>query len=201
MRHYLWLVLKGMLLTFVLVALGMTVLAWRIVDYGDSADSRDSADAALVLGAAAWGAKPSPVFRERIRHAVDLYKTGRVHWIVFTGGTPVPGYPSEAEVGRQYALKAGVPMTAMLAETESRTTWQNLQNAKTLAEPFGIRSYLLVSDPWHMRRAVLMANDIGLAVRPSPTASTRYRGWSSRLSFLGRETWLYLGYRIFRTVS
>ncbi|MBV8046610.1 MAG: YdcF family protein [Paludibacterium sp.] len=199
--HYLWLVLKGVLLAFLLVLMAMGGVAWSIVSYGEPPDYPANADAALVLGAAAWGDKPSPVFRERIRHAVELYKTGQVHWIVFTGGTPVPGYPSEADVGRDYALKAGVPMTAMLAEPDSRTTWENLQNAKKLAEPFGIHTYLLVSDPWHMRRAVLMARDLGLAASPSPTRSTRYRTLSARVAFLSRETWLYVGYRIFRMVS
>lgn len=199
--HYLWLMLKGVLLAVLLVFFGMAGVAWSIANYATPADDPVSADAALVLGAAAWGDKPSPVFRERIRHAVDLYNRGQVHWIVFTGGTPVPGYPSEAEVGREFALKAGVPMTAMLAETESRTTWSNLMNAKHLAEPFGIRTYLLVSDPWHMRRAVLMARDLGLQASPSPTQSTRFRTLTSRISFLMRETWLYVGYRIFRSLS
>jgi len=199
--HYLWLVLKGVMLAFLLMLLGMGSVAWSIVSFGSPPDYPVSADAALVLGAAAWGDKPSPVFRERIRHAVELYQTGQVHWIVFTGGTPVPGYPSEAEVGREFALKAGVPMTAMLAETESRNTWQNLQNARRLAEPFGIHSYLLVSDPWHMYRAVLMAHDLGLVASPSPTRSTRYRTVGARITFLARETWLYIGYRIFRSLS
>jgi uncharacterized SAM-binding protein YcdF (DUF218 family) len=199
--HYLWLMLKGVLLAVLLVALGMGGVAWSIVSFGNSTEYPSNADAALVLGAAAWGDKPSPVFRERIRHAVELYKNGQVHWIVFTGGTPVPGYPAEADVGRDFALKAGVPMTAMLAENESRTTWQNLSNARRLAEPFGIHTYLLVSDPWHMRRAVLMGRDLGLLASPSPTRSTRYRALSSRISFLTRETWRYIGYRIFRKLS
>jgi uncharacterized SAM-binding protein YcdF (DUF218 family) len=199
--HYLWLMLKGVMLAVLLFVLGLGAVACNIVSYGAQPDYPTTADAALVLGAAAWGNKPSPVFRERIRHAVDLYKNGQVHWIVFTGGTPVPGFPSEAEVGRQFALQAGVPMTAMLAETESRNTWQNLQNAKHLAEPFGIHTYLLVSDPWHMMRAVLMARDLGLMASPSPTRSTRFRTLGSQIAFLARETWLYVGYRIFRTLS
>ncbi len=191
---------RGFLIAVLLMVLSTAFVAWSIVDYG-SADDGEMADAALVLGAAAWGDKPSPVFKERIKHAVELYRSGRVRWIVFTGGTPVPGYPSEAEVGRSFALKAGVPMTAMLAETESRTTWGNLENARMLAEPFGIHRYLLVSDPWHMRRAVLMAQDLGLNAHPSPTDSSRFRTFSARCGFLVRETWLYIGYRIFRTLS
>lgn len=198
---YLRLMCRGFFLAIALLLVAMAAVAWSIIDYGQPRTYSGRADAALVLGAAAWGNRPSPVFRERIRHAIQLYRAKRVRWIVFTGGTPVPGYPSEAEVGRAYALKAGVPMTAMLAETESRTTWANLQNARQLAEPFGIHTYLLVSDPWHMRRAVLMARDLGLNVFPSPTDSTRFRTMAAQWWFLVRETWLYVGYRIFRVLS
>ena len=92
-------------------------------------------------------------------------------------------------------------MTAMLAENQSRTTWQNLENARELSSQFGIRSFLLVSDPLHMRRSVLMATDIGLVAYPAPTQSSRYRTLSSWSRFLARETWLYLGYRVFRKLS
>ncbi|OHX13746.1 multidrug MFS transporter [Chromobacterium sphagni] len=197
---YLRLMIKGFLLAVLLVVLGFAYIAWTIVDYG-SGGEQNGADAALVLGAAAWGNKPSPVFRERINHAVKLYQGGKVRWIVFTGGTPQPGYPSEADVGREFAARQGVPMTAMLAETESRTTWQNLSNARDLGRQFGIRSYLLVSDPLHMRRAVLMAGDLGLSAYPAPTQSSRFRTLSSWSRFLARETWLYLGYRVFRQLS
>ncbi|HJV05902.1 MAG TPA: YdcF family protein [Chromobacteriaceae bacterium] len=197
---YLRLMCKGFLIAVLLVLLGFLYAAWSIIDYGKSLPD-ERADAALVLGAAAWGNRPSPVFRERIKHAVTLYKSGKVHWIVFTGGTPQPGYPAEADVGREYALKAGVPMTAMLAENQSRTTWANLDNAKTLTRPFGIRTFLLVSDPLHMRRAVLMAHDLGLNAAPSPTLSSRFSTTGSWAKFLLRETWLYVGYRIFRILS
>lgn len=141
------------------------------------------------------------MLRERINHAVQLYKSGKVRWIVFTGGTPEPGYPTEADVGRDFALKQGVPMTVMLAENQSRNTWENLQNAQKLVEPFGIRSFLLVSDPMHMRRAVLMAHDLGLKAAPAPTTSSRYLSFGTQIRFLARETWLYIGYRVFRKIS
>ncbi|UTH76487.1 YdcF family protein [Chromobacterium sp. IIBBL 290-4] len=192
--------IKGFLLAVLAVALGFAWIAWSIADYGNDADE-PNADAALVLGAAAWGNKPSPVFRERINHAVKLYQGGKVRWIVFTGGTPEPGYPAEADVGREFAAKLGVPMTAMLAENQSRTTWQNLSNSRDLGNQFGIHSYLLVSDPLHMRRAVLMANDLGLRAYPAPTQSSRFKTFSNWSRFLARETWLYVGYRVFRQLS
>jgi len=121
----------GLLILLLAAALGFVGLAWQIVSYGNaSVDSH--ADAALVLGAAAWGNKPSPVYRERINEAIALYKAGRVRYLVFTGGTPEPGYPAEGEVGRKFAIEHGVPAALVLFETSSRTTWQNLVNAREL---------------------------------------------------------------------
>ena len=177
----------------VALAMGFTAIAWQIVQFGNQAYA-SSADAALVLGAAAWGNRPSPVYRERINEAISLYKEGRVHWIIFTGGTPEPGYPSEAEVGRQFSARHGVPLAAMLVEVDSRNTWQNLERAKVLMDHANIHSALLVSDPLHMRRAMAMATDLGIRAEPAPTLSSRFSSWTTRSKFLWRETWLYLDY-------
>jgi uncharacterized SAM-binding protein YcdF (DUF218 family) len=167
--------------------------AWDIVRYGDQAVDA-SADAAIVLGAAAWGSKPSPVYRERILAAIALYQAKRVHWIVLTGGTPQAGYPTEARVGRQFCVSHGVPASATLLDERSRTTWQNLQEAKALMTGNNIHTVLLVSDPLHMRRAMVMAQDLGLHALPAATTSSRFRSSTARAKFLWRETWLYLAY-------
>jgi vancomycin permeability regulator SanA len=107
------------LLPLVLLACmcGYAFAAWRIVDFG-ARPSAASADAALVLGAAAWGSRPSPVYRERIVEAVSLYKAGRVRWIILTGGSSRPGFPSEALVGRRFCVSKGVPVEATLLDQE-----------------------------------------------------------------------------------
>lgn len=154
------------------------------------------ADAALVLGAAAWGNRPSPVYRERIVEAVTLYKAGKVQWIILTGGSPRAGYPSEALVGRQFCVANGVPLRATLMDENSRSTWDNLVNAQRLMTARSIKTVLLVSDPLHMRRALKMADDLGVNALPAPTPSSRFRSTISRAKFLWRETWLYLAYLI-----
>lgn len=156
------------------------------------------ADAAIVLGAAAWGNKPSPVYRERLRYAISLIRNDQVRYLIFTGGSPKADYPSEGEVGREYALRQGVPSDAVMAETLSRTTWENLENARNLLAPMGIRTVLLVSDPLHMRRAMLMAHDLGIHAIAAPTPFSRFRSMESRAGFLWHETWLYLAYLSFR---
>jgi uncharacterized SAM-binding protein YcdF (DUF218 family) len=156
------------------------------------------ADAAIVLGAAAFGTEPSPVFQARIDHAVDLYRQGLVRTLVFTGGRGEPGEPPEAVVAREYALARGVPPADILVETESRITEQNLLYARQVAADHGLRRFLIVSDPLHMKRAILMARDLGMDAHPAPTPTTRYRSARSQLAFLARETFFYLGYLVAR---
>src|ERR1035437_8709053 len=79
-------VLAGLLVLLLAVMLSFLALAWQIVSYSN-VSFESSADAAVVLGAAAWGNRPSPVYRERINEAISLYKKGLVHYLVFTGGT------------------------------------------------------------------------------------------------------------------
>ena len=190
----------GLLILLLAAAIGFVGAAWQIVGYG-SASVDSHADAALVLGAAAWGNKPSPVYRERINEAIALYKTGRVRYLVFTGGTPGQGYPAEGEVGRKFAIDHGVPAAAVLFETTSRTTWQNLANARELLAPVGIQTVLLVSDPLHMCRAMAMASRLGLHAAPAPTSSSRFQSFASRSEFLWRETWLYVDYLVLGSPS
>ena len=183
-----------------LLAAGLTAVACKIIRFSRHTTTR-SGDVAIVLGAAAWGSKPSPVYRERLQQAVLLYKANRVHWIIFTGGTRESGFPSEAEVGRRFAASNGVALDVMLVDTESHTTWQNLVNARTLMASAQLHTALLVSDPLHMQRAMTMAEDLGMQVEPAPTLSSRFQSWLFRGKFLWRETWLYLDYCIFGRAS
>jgi len=188
----------GLLALLLTLVLGFLAVAWRIVSYSDQSFEA-SADAAVTLGAAAWGNKPSPVYRERINEAISLYKKGLVRYLIFTGGTPESSYPSEGWVGREFAIKHGVPETAVLEEQTSRTTQQNLANAQQLMVAHGIKTVLLVSDPLHMYRAMSIAKDMGLPATPAPTSSSRFQSLTSRAKFLWRETWLYLEYWLFRS--
>jgi uncharacterized SAM-binding protein YcdF (DUF218 family) len=171
--------------------------AVQIYAYADVRSSA-SADAAIVLGAAVWGAEPSPVFAERINHAVDLYHDDRVAVLVLTGGRGVGDTLSEAEVAQRYAMARGVPASDIYVETESHITYGNLRGAQSVMVREGLTCALLVSDPLHMRRSMHMAGDLGLAVAPSPTPTTRYRTWRTRLGFWMRESRLYAVYRLKR---
>jgi len=177
----------------VVAAIAFTAL--RIYTYSNTS-SDTQADAAVVLGAAVWSQGVSPVFRERINHAIDLYRRRQVHKIIFTGGQGNPNEPTEAAAARMYAIGNGISQSDILIEQRSHTTYENLVYAKQLADVHGLKKVLIVSDPMHMKRAIAMAEDVGLDAYPSPTTTTRYTGFRSQVSELTRETFYYLGYSI-----
>jgi uncharacterized SAM-binding protein YcdF (DUF218 family) len=179
------------------LGIGYAITAANIYFYGNNSQ-RIQADAAIVLGAEVWENQPSPVFRERINHAINLYKNHDIPIIIFTGGVGAGKELSEAEVGKLYAIKNGVKKDDILLETKSRTTRQNLINAKVITDSEQFSKILIVSDPLHIKRAVLMARDLGLNAYPSPTLTTRYRTFKSQFQFLFRETYFYLVYLIFK---
>ncbi|MBN1515656.1 YdcF family protein [Candidatus Sumerlaeota bacterium] len=181
----------GLLALTILMALGYP--AASIFIYGFQR-TENSADAAIVLGAAVWKDRASPVFRERIRHAIDLRQSGRVKQIIFTGGKGEPHEPAESIVARDMALDWGEPESVTLFETRSHNTFENLVLAREVMRHNGLQTALIVSDPPHMRRSMAMARGLGIDCAPSPTPTTRVQGVRSQALFILRETGNYLRY-------
>lgn len=154
-------------------------------------DETRPADAAIVLGAAVYNDQPSPVFLERIRHGVNLYKKGLVKKLVFTGGQAAGDSMAEAEAARMYAEVNGVHEADVLIETLSTTTWGNFVYAIPLLQQAEAERVLVVSDPMHMRRSMSMARALGIDAYASPTPTTRYTNFESNWHFLKHETCYY----------
>ncbi len=165
---------------------GMAAL--RIRQYAHI-DETQPADVAIVLGAAAWRNRPSPVFAERINHAIELYSQGYVHNIIFTGGYGRNPQIADSEIARDYAIQRGVPASAIYVETNSTDTEENLIEAQKLMQSLGFTSALLVSDPLHMYRIQLLSAEIGLEGFSSPTPTSRYRSSIARVVFTVREVY------------
>ncbi len=153
-------------------------------------------DAAIVLGAAAWGEEPSPVFKERINHAIRLYKNGDVSKIIFTGGKAIQTDLPEAVVGKNYALKQQVKESDILIETSSRLTEDNLKYAYKVGKKAGLKSYTIVSDPYLMKRSLLLAEELGMDAYSSPTTTSAYRTWETKLPVYSKEVLFYAGYLV-----
>lgn len=162
-------------------------LALSIHLYSSKRVAQD-ADVAIVLGARVWGREPSPVFRERINQGIELYNRGLVPRILFTGGLGSGERLAEAEAARLYAIEKGVPSEAILLETESRTTFENMVFSRRVMEEHGLKTALVVSDPIHMRRAMLMAGRVGIDAQPHPTHTSRFISSGKKARFLWKET-------------
>ncbi len=166
------------------------VAAW-IIWVGDR-DQAAPADAIIVLGAAAYDAKPSPVFEERIRHGLDLYRQGYAPKLIFTGGFGGSRARfSESQVARRYALKQKVPSADILIETKSRTTRQNLVEAKQVMARNNLHRVIVVSDPLHMARALRLSKELGIDALASSTPSTRFRSFHTSWRFLLQEIYFF----------
>ncbi len=186
--------LRGVGLALLSLAALIAVLCALIVVQGQR-DETQPASAALVLGTAQRNGGLSPVLRARLDHALDLYRSGMVEQIILTGGTSPGEVLSEAEAGRGYLVAQGVPSDTLLLETSGQTTWQSLRNADALAGAYGLASVLLVSDPFHMLRALKMTHDLGLSARGSPTRTSPIsRNRLEEASSILRESWAYLVY-------
>jgi len=181
--------------TLILRLVAFATLTWLVVVIGlicEAARLRpttQSADVALVLGASAPQGVPSPVFAARIDHAIDLYAAGKVRAILFTGGRGQNETLADSQAAQRYAQAKGVPAEAILTETVSRTTRENLAEAHRLLKTTSFSSCLLVSDPLHLFRAGQMMKAEGIPGHPAPTPHTRIRSLRQKLVFLGRELW------------
>lgn len=185
-----WLVRMTVLLVVWVAAVGVYITRFA------GRDETRRADAAVVLGAAAWHMKPSPVLEARLNHALVLYRKGLVGKLIFTGGFGEGAVMAESEVARDFAVAHGVPARDILIEKASHSTRENVVEAGRLMKAGKLESCLLVSDPLHMRRGVRMMRDLGVPCFSSPTETSAYVSWAAKAGFLMREVVFFTGYLI-----
>jgi uncharacterized SAM-binding protein YcdF (DUF218 family) len=137
-----------------------------------SIDQARPADSIVVLGAAQYDGRPSPVLRARLDHGIDLWNRGMGKVLVLTGGRGAGDTTSEAEAGRAYARKHGVPDTVILLENKGRTTRESMLGVAQLLQDRGLKTAILVSDPFHMLRLSIIGRRFGLTPYTSPTQTS-----------------------------
>jgi uncharacterized SAM-binding protein YcdF (DUF218 family) len=145
--------------------------AYRIWDQG-TRDEQRSVDAIVVMGAAQYDGRPSPLFAARLDHAIELFHAGIAPWLIVTGGKQEGDRTTEAASAREYAIGHGVPGQAILAEDHSRTTLQSIRGVAGLMRDEGLATAVFVSDPSHMLRVLRMASDEGIEAFGSPTRTS-----------------------------
>jgi uncharacterized SAM-binding protein YcdF (DUF218 family) len=146
----------------------MFVRVWMV----SRRDDRRPAEAIVVLGAAHYLGRPSPVLRARLDHAAALFQQGLAPLIVVTGGMAAGDRVSEATVSRQYLVGLGVPADAVVVRPVGRNTRESVASAAEWLEDHHLDHVILVSDPFHMARLQAEARGHGLQVQVSPTRSS-----------------------------
>ena len=175
--------LRKAFLTFVLALFGY--LVYVSVQIGDQStrDEARPADAILVLGAAEYRGRPSPVLKARLDHALSLYRSKMAPSLITTGGAGGDPDYTEGGVGRSYLIEHNVPSEAIVVEPEGETTAHSIAAAGEIMQRMGLKSCILVSDGYHIYRAKKMLEFQGITVYGSPRQSSP-RGEAA-------EWWLY----------
>lgn len=183
--------LKLLLLLLLLLHLGYFAYNAITIHNFSKNYSEEKSDIAIVLGAAIQEGQLSPVFRERINHGIYLYNKKIVKQILLTGGYGKGENVSESAVAKKYALSQGVPADAILIEEVSKYTIQNLIESKKIIDSLHLKSALLVSDPYHMKRAMDLAKKLGVNCKSSPTKTTMFRSYGPKTGSLIYESFYY----------
>lgn len=132
-------------------------LLWVINSY-EMPKSIPQADAAIVLGAALWSDKPSPGLRERLEYANNLYKQGKVKYLLLSGGLDHNGSTlTEAEGMRNYLVEKGIPKDRLVLENDARSTYENLLFSKPIAKSKGWNHLIIVTNDYHSPRSADIA--------------------------------------------
>ena len=161
-------------------ALAVGYLAFTAVQVFSEAESGRTdvrpAQAIVVLGAAQYDGRPSPVLQSRLDHAAELYAQDVAPLIVVTGGSQPGDRSREATVSAAYLIAEGVPEQAIRREVDGRNTWEQLAASARFLADEAITDVVLVSDPLHNKRLLLIAREVGLDAQVSATPDSRIAG-------------------------
>jgi uncharacterized SAM-binding protein YcdF (DUF218 family) len=183
-----------------IAVVGLAALTFEILSIArdirrqSTVDETKPADIILVLGAAEYRGKPSPVLRGRLDHGLELFHEKKAPLILTTGGAGGDPTFTEGEVGRDYLVRRGVPSEAILVEAEGESTAHSLAAAAAIMHRMNLKTCIVVSDGYHIYRAKKMLESEGFSVYGSPRPEAPRSG--------PRQWWLYtrqaFGYLLWR---
>jgi uncharacterized SAM-binding protein YcdF (DUF218 family) len=174
----------SLLLPLVLL-LGYLFYVARQIEQQSVTDDAQRADVIIVMGAAEYRGRPSPVLQARLNHALTLYQKGMAPYILTTGGAGGDPEFTEGEVGRTYLTKRGVRPEALLTENRGATTSESLDSAAETMSRLHLHSCIVVSDGYHIYRVKRFLQARGILVYGSPRPHVG-------LPDTGQLRWLYL---------
>jgi uncharacterized SAM-binding protein YcdF (DUF218 family) len=191
-RRFFWRLLALLLVVF----LAYCGLLYRRIAQQSRVDEARPADVIVVLGAAEYGGKPSPVYRARLEHAAELFEKGLAPFVITSGGTGGEVSFSEGQVGRDYLAEHGIPESQLIAETQSHDTNESAQRVAAIMRENGMKSCIAVSDDYHMYRVKKMLEAQGVVVYGSPRLESRPVSWIEHTKMIGEEIVKYILWKL-----
>ena len=189
--------LSGFLLAVLLLGVGWAAVVVAVAVHA-ARDQATGADAIVVLGAAQYNGRPSPVFRARLDHAATLYQRGFAPVVLVTGDVGPRDSLNEANVGRDYLVRLGLPGEAVLPLAGGHDTYTSLEQVRRWFQGKDSRRVLLVSDGFHMLRLRIIAERLSLTPYTSPAPGSpihanvrRNTGYLFAEGFKVPITWLF----------
>jgi len=185
----------GILVSALLVSLVLLpVAAAGSVLWHARQDDRTPTDAVVVLGAAQFWGRPSPVLEARLQHALELYEQDVAPRIITVGGKQPADNTTEAQAGKDWLVGNGVSRSRVVAVRTGADTLESLTAVAERMAERGWTSATIVTDPAHEARSLAMARALGIDAHGSPTSSGD--GSSLTLDYVVRETagllWFWL---------
>jgi vancomycin permeability regulator SanA len=184
-----------LLLVLLVGAAGWCRWVYLQIETYASQDQAAPSDAIGVFGAAEYDGRPSPVYRARLNHALDLYNRGIAPLIITLGGNGGDQY-NEGAVGRDYLVGMGVPSEDIIAETESRSTTESASRIAVIARANGMHRLVIVSDGPHLFRIHAICAADGLDVLTSPRPVVPIEGSSGDFERIVHEILSYTAWRL-----
>jgi vancomycin permeability regulator SanA len=157
-------------------------------------DDKQKVDAIVVMGASQWNGRPSPAFKERLDHALNLYNQGLGDYIILTGGIAAGEDIAESSVGKKYIVENGVSEEVVLIEESGRTSLESLQEVAAILEQRNMNSILLVSHGYHIMRIKYIATDLNIK-NPHTSPVARPNGQKD-LEYMIRESMVLIVYHL-----
>ena len=149
------------------------VLTFAQVWWASRQNDTAPAAAIVVMGAAQWNGSPSPVLKDRLDHAADLYQKGVAPVVIVAGGKQPGDRETQGLVSFEYLRTKGVPEAAIKIEIEGTNSYEELSSTAFIMNQAGLASdVVIVTDPYHAFRAEAIAEEVGLAAHVSPTKGT-----------------------------
>jgi len=154
------------------------------------------ADAIIVLGAAEYAGRPSPVLKARLDHAFDLFQRGVAPVVITTGGSGDDPKYSEGGVGHDYLMRRGIPEASLIAETQGSDTAQSAERIAVIMHKNHMKTCIAVSDEYHVFRIRKLLEHEGLKVYVAPRPDSRPRSLRQRIHAVIREAIGYMAWRL-----